>query len=53
MDHDIGEMVRLCGPCAAAAAKQSLKATLHSWSPAKKITKPWQDIHINITDAHL
>jgi hypothetical protein len=27
MDHDTEEMVRLCGPCA--AAKQPLKATLH------------------------
>jgi hypothetical protein len=35
MDHEIEGMVRLCGPCAA-AAKQPLKATLHSWPPATK-----------------
>jgi hypothetical protein len=37
MDHDIEEMVRVCGPCAAAAAaKQPFKETLHSWPPVKK-----------------
>jgi transposase InsO family protein len=43
MDHDTEDMVRLCGPCAT-AAKQPLKATLHSWSPT---TKPWECIHID------
>jgi len=52
MDHDIEEMVCLCRPCtaAAAAAKQSLKATLHSWPPA---TKPWEHIHIDFAGPHL
>jgi transposase InsO family protein len=50
MDHDIEEMVRLCGPCAAAAAKQPLKATLHSWPPA---TKPRERIHIDFAGPHL
>jgi hypothetical protein len=35
MCHEIGEMVRLCVSCAA-AAKHSLKVTLHSWPPATK-----------------
>ena len=50
MDHDIEEMVRLCGPCAAAAAKQPLKATLNSWPPA---TKPWEPIHIDFVGPNL
>ena len=49
MGHDIKEMVRLCGPCAA-AAKRPLKATLHSWPPA---TKPWKLIHIDFAGPHL
>jgi transposase InsO family protein len=49
MDHDIEEMVRGCGPCAV-AAKQPLKATLHSWPPA---TKPWERIHIDFAGPHL
>jgi len=49
MDHNIEEMVCLCGPCAA-AAKQSLKATLHLWPPA---TKPSEHIHIDFTGPHL
>jgi len=49
IDHDNEEMVRTCGPCAA-AAKQPLKATLHSSSPA---TKPWELIHIDFAGPHL
>jgi transposase InsO family protein len=49
MDHDIEEMVHLCGPCAT-AAKQPPKATLHSWPPA---TKPWERIHIDFAGPHL
>jgi hypothetical protein len=49
MDHEIEEMVHGCGPCAV-AAKQSLKATLHSWPPA---TKPWECIHIDFAGPHL
>jgi hypothetical protein len=49
VDHDIEEMVRLCGPCAA-VTKQALKATLHSWPSA---TKPWERIHIDFADPHL
>ena len=49
MDHDIEEMVRVCGPCAA-AAKQPFKATLHSWPPA---TKPWERIHKDFGGPHL
>ena len=49
MDHDIEEMVRLCGPCAA-GTKQPLKVTLHSWPPA---TKPWEHIHIDFAGPHL
>ena len=49
MDHDIEEMVRRCSPCAS-AAKQPLKASLHSWPPA---TKPWQRIHIDYAGPHL
>jgi hypothetical protein len=49
MDHDIEEMVRLCGPCAT-AAKQPLEATLHSWPPA---TKPRERIHIDFAGPHL
>jgi transposase InsO family protein len=49
MDHDIKEMVHLCGPCAA-AAKKPLKATLHSWHPA---TKLWERIHIDCAGPHL
>jgi hypothetical protein len=45
MDHDIEEMYHLCRPCAGAAAKQPLKATLKSWLPA---TKPREHIHIII-----
>jgi transposase InsO family protein len=50
MDHDIEEMVRVCGPCEAAAAKQPFKATLHSWPPA---TKPWERIHIDFAGPYL
>ena len=50
MGHDIGEMVRLCGSCAAAAAKHTFKATLHSWPPA---TKPWKRIHLDFAGPHL
>ena len=50
MDHYIEEMVRVCRPCAAAAAKQPFKATLHSWPPA---TKPWERIHIDFAGPHL
>jgi hypothetical protein len=49
MDHDIEGAGRGCGPCAA-AAKQPLKATLHSWPPA---TKPWERIHIDFAGPHL
>jgi len=42
-------MVRVCGPCAA-AAKQPFKATLHSWPPA---TKPWERIHKDFGGPHL
>jgi transposase InsO family protein len=49
VDHDIEETVRLCGPCAA-ATKQALKATLHSWPSA---TKPWERIHIDFAGPHL
>jgi transposase InsO family protein len=41
-------MVRLCGPYAT-AAKQPLKAILHSWPPA---TKPWERIHIDFAGPH-
>jgi hypothetical protein len=50
MNHDIEEMVRVCGTCAAAAAKKPFKTTLHSWSPA---TKPWERIHIDFAGPHL
>jgi transposase InsO family protein len=43
MAYDTKDMVRLCGPYET-AAKQPLKATLHSWPPA---TKPWERIHID------
>jgi hypothetical protein len=49
MDRDIEETVRVCGPCAT-AAKQPIKATLHSWHPA---TKPWERIHIDYAGPHL
>jgi transposase InsO family protein len=49
MDHEIEGMVRLCGSCAA-AAKQPLKATLHSWPPA---TNPWEPIHTDFAGPHL
>jgi len=48
MGHDIEEMIHLWGPCA--AAKQFLKATLHSWHP---VTKPSEWIHINFAGPHL
>ena len=48
MGHDIEEMIHLCGPCA--AAKQFLKATLHSWPP---VTKPSECIHVNFAGPHL
>jgi len=38
-----------CGACAA-AAKQPLKATLHSWPPA---TNPLERIHIDFAGPHL
>jgi len=47
IDHEI-EMVRVSGPCAA-AAKQPLRATLHSWAPAT----PWERIHIDFAGPHL
>jgi hypothetical protein len=53
MEHDIEEMVRVCGPsaaAAAAAAKQPFKTTLHSWPPA---TKPWERIHTDFAGPHL
>jgi hypothetical protein len=50
MGHDVEEMVRLCRPCGAAAAKRPLKATLYSWPPA---TKPWELIHIDFAGPHL
>ena len=49
MNHDIEEMVRLCGSCAK-AAKQPLKATIHSWPLA---TKTWERIHIDFAGPHL
>jgi hypothetical protein len=49
MDRDIEEMVRVCRTCAA-AAKQPVKASLHSWPPA---TKPWERIHIDYAGPHL
>ena len=49
LDHDIEEIVRLCGSCAK-AAKQPLKATMHSWPLA---TKPWERIHIDFDGPHL
>jgi hypothetical protein len=49
MDHDIEEMVRICGPCAQ-AAKNPLKATLQTWPPA---TKPLDYIHIDFAGPYL
>ena len=49
MDKEIEQRVCQCTPCAA-AAKQPIKATLHSWPPA---TKPWERIHIDYAGPHL
>ena len=49
MDKEIEQRVCRCTPCAA-AAKQPIKATLHSWPPA---TKPWERIHIDYAGPHL
>jgi len=49
MDHDIGNMVLRCYPCAS-AEKQPPKATLHAWPPA---TKPWERIHIDYAGPRL